>query len=103
MKPHKHADVLRAIADGREVQVYVNDVWIDVGEDALYTRFDPFCNRAYKWRVKPEPFAWLDSEEFYEICQQYRHVKDYDWADVVTSEKFAMLKDFIKEKVREMK
>jgi hypothetical protein len=98
MKPHKHADVLRAIADGREVQ-YQDEC----GGWRYPIDANPIDQKDWEWRVKPEPFAWLDSEEFYEICQKYRHAKDYDWADVVTSEKFAMLKDFIKEKVREMK
>jgi hypothetical protein len=57
--PHKHADVLIAIAEGREVECRHNDCrgWV--------TR-EPSCNPLsypeYEWRVKPVPVIrveWL--------------------------------------------
>ena len=52
MKPHKHAEVLRAIADGKEVQ-YSNfeDYWcVPYGSG-----FNPIDNHDFQWRIKPEP------------------------------------------------
>jgi hypothetical protein len=51
MTPHRHADVLRAIADGREVE-YSYDFgnnWNDAYDK------NPIAHDGYKWRVKPVP------------------------------------------------
>lgn len=51
--PHKHAEVLRAIADGKEVQYQCQ------GEENWKDAKNPFNNPItypeYDWRVKPEP------------------------------------------------
>jgi hypothetical protein len=52
---HKHYDVLRAIADGNEVQINIDSKWTDVSEIDLFNRYDPFNNPDDEWRVKPEP------------------------------------------------
>ena len=51
MKPHKHAAVIHAFADGAEVQVMT-----DFGEwkDCQYPDFDPHC----KYQVKPAAPKW---------------------------------------------
>ena len=66
MAEHKHAEVLRAIADGKEVQWRQRGNWNDV-ED-LTTSFDPINFPEYEWRVKPQPkpdycfYAFYDSQ-----------------------------------------
>lgn len=66
MKPHKHADVLHAIADGKEVQWKnrVTGEWFDDASCSL----TPLTHDYLEWRVKPEPkpedvvvYAWLPS------------------------------------------
>lgn len=51
---HKHADVLIAIAEGREVE-YFNELiqsWVSMESDNITT---PITFSNYKWRIKPEP------------------------------------------------
>lgn len=55
MAEHKHAEVLRAIADGKDVQRFENGKWVDVDEFKLYNWHDPINNIDDEWRVKPEP------------------------------------------------
>ena len=49
MKPHKHAEFIKAWADGAEIQVYdsMNNVWANVTGSPLW------CSD--KYRIKPEP------------------------------------------------
>ena len=50
--PHKHADVLRAIADGKEVQ------WRDTPLGPWFDEagpLTPLTHAHLEWRVKPEP------------------------------------------------
>ncbi|ASJ79259.1 hypothetical protein P26059A_0107 [Curvibacter phage P26059A] len=53
-KPHKHADILRAIADGDVVQFseYNDDTWVDRQDDSNAP--DPITHDFYEWRIKPE-------------------------------------------------
>lgn len=54
MKQHEHAEVLRAIADGKTVQFKQSEYdsnWIDC-EDL--TMVNPFEDYHFLWRVKPE-------------------------------------------------
>ena len=54
MKEHKHAEVLRAIADGKTVQRrYPNDDWVDYVAKWHCSILD--CSETVEWRVKPEP------------------------------------------------
>jgi hypothetical protein len=48
-KPHKHAEVIKAWADGHVIQVKVNGVWVDVATE------DPAFYPQHEFRVKPEP------------------------------------------------
>lgn len=50
---HKHADVLRAIADGKAVQVWSNcyDEWLD---HVSIQDSNPLTKPNWVWRVKPE-------------------------------------------------
>jgi hypothetical protein len=49
MKEHKHAEVLRAIADGKEVEYWYEDEW---QQDSST---NPITNGHLAWRIKPEP------------------------------------------------
>lgn len=51
MAEHKHAAVLRAIADGKAVQYFsrASGEWIAAVEN------NPISEAGYDWRIKPEP------------------------------------------------
>lgn len=51
-QPHKHAEVIKAWADGAAVQYFVDNRWHDMlPHAAIAPSFDPSID----WRVKPEP------------------------------------------------
>ena len=52
-KPHKHADVIKAFADGKQIQFryYNNQEWLDW--DRSYC---PTFSDYYEYRVKPMPY-----------------------------------------------
>ena len=51
MKPHKHAELIKAWADGAEIQLLDdNRIWMDFREGDT-----PAWNPEYKYRVKPQP------------------------------------------------
>lgn len=63
--PHKHADVLRAIADGKAVQWQSEDFlggWHDFYPTGVIT---PLTHQRHNWRIKPEPkpdvvrYGWI--------------------------------------------
>ena len=49
MKPHKHAELIKAWADGAEIECYFNGLkkWDSVSE--------PSWSEDFKYRIKPEP------------------------------------------------
>ncbi len=93
-KLHKHAEVIRAYADGHEIQCYdvENDRWFDTAKPSFV------LNVSY--RVKPEPKkhkyrvalfssdtdTWTRTEEssVAGVCTGYRHFVRYltDWIEV---------------------
>ena len=67
MRPHKHAEIIKAWADGADIQVYYIDKWIDAT--------GPVWLEGYKYRIKPEPkkppvfrwkWAWEDDGDWHE-------------------------------------
>lgn len=82
-KPHKHAEVLRAIADGKEVQFKcVGGDWSDYNAKWYCSPLD--CADDIEWRVKPEPkpdycfYAGYDNKD----CCGNLHYSDEDVIDV---------------------
>jgi hypothetical protein len=67
---HKHAEILRAIADGKEVEGnfidFGSDVWTPASND-----YNPLTHPSCKWRIKPEKqvlryrVALLKDENYY--------------------------------------
>lgn len=51
MKPHKHAELIKAWADGAEIEVFdkILNSWFDVIDDA------PIFFEHNEYRIKPEP------------------------------------------------
>jgi hypothetical protein len=50
--PHKWADVIKAMADGKAVQRMSHEgIWLDFKEGMS----TPFCVPDLQWRIKPEP------------------------------------------------
>lgn len=89
---HKHADIIKAWADGAIIQILTSppNEWSDCKHNK------PEFHPSSVYRVKPEPFAWLEGQEFYEVCQQYRHAKDLDNNLTSASDAFEQLKTFIR-------
>ena len=53
MAEHKHAAVLRAIADGKAVQWRSNERWHDYQDGSHGNPL--YCSDITEWRIKPEP------------------------------------------------
>lgn len=68
--PHKHAEVIKAWADGAKLQWKCNDKWIDFGDD-LTPSFLP----SSEYRIKPEPKPDVVIEErlFLNGCKGITH------------------------------
>jgi hypothetical protein len=49
--PHKHAAVIKAWADGAEIQGLIGDKWVNVGLGTMAPAFN-VCD---SYRIKPEP------------------------------------------------
>lgn len=50
MKPHKHSELIKAWADGAQIQVKNdNDGWDDCWQNK------PMWDEGYRYRIKPEP------------------------------------------------
>ena len=49
---HKHAEILNAIAQGKEVEYYSNSSQQWVKSDLV--NLNPISNYQYEWRIKPE-------------------------------------------------
>jgi hypothetical protein len=63
MKPHKHAEVIHAWADGKTVQHYsaINEKWIDLNPEMRNWKADD-----YEYRIKPTEkvvrWLWLSKQ-----------------------------------------
>ena len=49
MKPHKHAELIKAWADGAEIEIRRNEHW-----DWVYAN-KPDWSEVYEYRIQPEP------------------------------------------------
>lgn len=50
MKPHKHAELIKAWADGHQIQMFDHGTWLDYREGDT-----PAWNPEYQYRIKPQP------------------------------------------------
>ena len=50
MKPHKHAELIKAWADGHQIQIFDHGTWLDYRENDT-----PAWNPEYQYRIKPQP------------------------------------------------
>ena len=55
MSEHKHAEVLRAIADGKEVECRPKGYYGNVNWFKPMDILNPINRPDYEWRIKPEP------------------------------------------------
>lgn len=77
-KPHKHAEVLIALAEGKAVQYGYNEKWF-VDVDGFAISPDPLTNPELLWRVKPEPkpdvvedvFVWKSPMDGYPMMVRH--------------------------------
>jgi hypothetical protein len=49
MKPHKHAELIKAWADGHQIQIFDHGTWLDYRENDT-----PAWNPEYQYRIKPQ-------------------------------------------------
>lgn len=74
--PHKHADLIKAWADGAEIQYRYTGVWTDVNR--------PAWNEVVEYRIKPEPkpdiVDYVRVGSFHQIV-----VCPIDWANETNS------------------
>lgn len=85
---HIHADILRAIADGKEVE----GNYTDFGDKHWYTansEYNPMTHPSHRWRIKPEKqvlkyrVALMDDGIFYTTTvdneKDARYLKEQDY------------------------
>lgn len=80
MKPHKHAELIKAWADGAKIQLLDdNGIWIDFREGDT-----PAWNPAYKYRVKPQPKPdYTDTTSVYRnLNYRYEHEREKNKYDL---------------------
>ena len=70
-KEHKHADLLRAVADGKEIQTFYEAfgtpdyIWEDISHEAVLRAIN-HCG-SLDWRIKPEPKPDVITHMFVEV------------------------------------
>jgi len=70
MKQHKHAEILRAIADGKEIQI-ASKVDSPKWEDwEAGTHWSPLDSHECQYRIKPEPPKYPQTKMTDEECQR---------------------------------
>jgi hypothetical protein len=85
MTRHKHAEVLIAIAEGREVEYSYDfgDNWNDAGDE------NPIAHDGYEWRVKPVPvirYEWLIGYQYAFDTHYKPAAENDDWELKITFE-----------------
>jgi hypothetical protein len=70
--PHKHAEIIKAWADGMTIQFWDNDAWEDCTSDA-----GPSWNYEAKYRIKPVPDR-VSFADVYVNLAYARYPKSYD-------------------------
>lgn len=87
-KPHKHAELIKAWADGAEIEVYnpIGDCW--------YYATVPLWDERNQYRIKPEPkkvvfYLYTNGDRY--MCLETAPVRDryldnYAWKHVKTFE-----------------
>jgi hypothetical protein len=83
---HKHAEVLIAIAEGKDVE------WRLKGDDewhiAQFLPYTPLTNPEFEWRIKPDPkpdVVMYAIASMNEVDIGRRSVDPDDWASVLTN------------------
>lgn len=81
MKPHKHAELIKAWADGAEIEILINGEWINLD----------LCNgKAHAWyedheyRIKPQPKEPKYLYVFYDIVNKEFFISDGNSSPVKT-------------------
>ena len=98
MAEHKHAEVLRAIADGKVVQWKAGFTWHDYKPDE--DDCSPLIDDGIEWRVKPEPkpdvVQWVCSSDTYSweaySCKQSKEFGSFDQIKIVRDGETGKLK-----------
>lgn len=100
-KPHKHAEVIKAWADGKTVQVLFEGTWVDCNSPDGNDHY-PF-HRSREYRIKPEPkviryrrYLWkLPKGEYGVACSAFDYPEndgdfvrwiDTEWQEVTIEE-----------------
>ena len=78
MKPHKHAELIKAWADGAEIEFYEHGKWHKKKHDCWYER--------YEYRIKPEPKPDVVLYQTVANCQPHPQDGFYAWASCCYSQ-----------------
>jgi hypothetical protein len=74
--PHKHAELIKAWADGAEVEMWDGESWLP--------RESPYWNEAIVYRIKPEPKP--DVVNMYDLRLRIRLTFDGDTCKLKNAE-----------------
>ena len=70
MKPHKHAELIKAWADGAEIEVKKPDGW--------EIRFSPKWHPDNEYRIKPEPKP--------DWCMYLKRIDEHTWTEYLPTD-----------------
>lgn len=85
MAAHKHAEFIKAWADGKTLQLFANGEWHDVSADP------PTFNRNWEYRIKPAepereyPVTQMSAKEAYMAFSKIEETVSSHWGDNVLS------------------
>jgi hypothetical protein len=88
--PHKYADVIKAWADGKQIQFKEFDWkdWKDWYPHYEYQEYEnptgyapSFNPRYWEYRVKPEPHRWQEVIDAYNSGKEIQYRTGYAWFD----------------------
>jgi len=75
MKPHKHAELIKAWADGAQIQCFdCNHGWKDLGEYFVWAN-------DYQYRIKPEPKPDYVQYVFFHFNWGVNILKEYPFSE----------------------
>jgi hypothetical protein len=85
---HKHAEVLIAIAEGKDVEFFCAEQWVTASIQDSIT--NPLTHDHFEWRIKPEPkpdFVMYAIASVDEVNRGRRNVEPDEWASLLTDMK----------------
>ena len=70
MKPHKHAELIKAWADGAEIEVLIDNEW--------RLSHKPLWELNWRYRIKPEPKP--------DWCMYLKRIDEHTWTEYLPTD-----------------